>query len=381
MSSPGEYKIIRFIYLLSVGLSLVLTVPLIFQNLMPYLLLFLFFLTLLAAGWIALRWTEKRNRPAGFFMTITMLNLLFIAPELLLRDFRFRYESGIQFGHPRPTHFLHFINDEQLFWRLNPEHRGVNSFGFPGKEIEIPKPDSTFRLLYLGDSCTQQGYPEKVENRLNRSGEDTLRFESVPLALSGYTSHQGKIVATRYGLGTDPDAVFIYYGWNDHWLAFGAGDSEKQIRETPKWFSLIMHSRTVQWIFWVQNKLKGREIKPLDTVRVPLDEYRENIQTIISLFQDRGIPVILLTAPSAHRKLGIPDYLIDSHFAKDKPSIIRMHEAYNDVIRSLARENHVPLLDLASRLEAKPAKEIQNLFLSDGIHFTEAGLDTIAGQI
>ncbi|MFC1570064.1 hypothetical protein ACFL4L_07495, partial [bacterium] len=158
MPTSNEYKMIRFFYSLSLGLSLLLTIPSMFQDIFTYVILFLFISMILLAGLWLLRWMEKYQKSASLFVTIAMLNLLFISPELILRDIKFRYESGIQFGHPRPTHFIHFITDDQLFWRLNPENNNVNSFGFPGKEIQIPKPDNTVRLLYLGDSCTQQGY-------------------------------------------------------------------------------------------------------------------------------------------------------------------------------------------------------------------------------
>ncbi len=103
----------------------------------------------------------------GWSLTLATLNLFLVVPELGLRAADFRAESGIQFGYPRPTEFMRFAPDERLFWKLPPSNQNVNSLGFPGDEIPSPKPAGRYRVMFLGDSCTQQGYPDFVELFLN----------------------------------------------------------------------------------------------------------------------------------------------------------------------------------------------------------------------
>src|SRR5258706_2250492 len=45
----------------------------------------------------------------GPALALVTLNLLLVIPELTLRAVDFRYESGLQFGYPRPIHFARFL--------------------------------------------------------------------------------------------------------------------------------------------------------------------------------------------------------------------------------------------------------------------------------
>src|SRR6185503_10239350 len=109
----------------------------------------------------------------GWLLAFATLNLLLVVPELALRVVGFRGEAGIQFGYPRPQEFVAFDPDARLFWKLRSSNRNVNSLGFPGKEVAVPKPDHRYRVLFLGDSCTQQGYPDIVEI-LQNGGHEAL---------------------------------------------------------------------------------------------------------------------------------------------------------------------------------------------------------------
>ncbi len=81
--------------------------------------------------------------------------------------------------------------------------------------MEIPKPPGRARVLFLGDSCTQQGYPRLVELYLTIADEDRS-FEAVTLAVAGYSPYQGRVLAETYGVQMQPDFVVVYFGWNDH---------------------------------------------------------------------------------------------------------------------------------------------------------------------
>src|SRR5262249_7730440 len=138
--------------------------------------------------------------------------------------------SGIQFGYPRPEQFARLVPDAELFWRRPTGAPGINTFGFPGREIAIPKPSNTHRIIFLGDSCTAQGYPQVVEALLNHAhGSPARQFECINMSMVGYSSHQGRVLAGRYGAMFQPDAVIVCYGWNDHWRAYGAPDSRKVV--------------------------------------------------------------------------------------------------------------------------------------------------------
>ena len=305
-----------------------------------------------------------------------------LTPELLLRQVHFRHEPGIQFGFPRPAHFEILAPDEELFWKLSPGRPNVNSLGFRGGEIARPKPPAVYRVLFLGDSVPYQGYPALVETFLNGWGI-ARRFESVNLGVPGYSSHQGRVLVARYGEMLEPDLVVISYGWNDHWQAYGAVDSRKKITVGRSAAArtlgvLESRSRLVQWLRSVQARWLGTD-RRLATVRVPRDEYESNLVHMGKFFAARRVPVIFLTAPTAHYALGVPDYLVTQGFAPDKERVMALHRGYNQVVRDVAVAHGWLVLDLERESAAlgNPAE----LFGGDGIHLTRAGAARVAWRM
>ncbi len=76
--------------------------------------------------------------------------------------------------------------------------------------------------------------------------------------------------------------------------------------------------------------------EPLEQVRVPADQYRNNLAGIYDVLNAAGIPVVFLTAPTSHYRDGVPDYLVDQDFARDRDSVKRLHRQYNDIVRQVA---------------------------------------------
>lgn len=95
----------------------------------------------------------------------------------------------------------------------------VNSHGFKGPEISIPKPDSVFRILTIGDSCTffpvndYHSYPRTMERELNRLKQSELDVEVVNAGVAGYNFERVLKRIDEF-LAADPDLVTIYLGWN-----------------------------------------------------------------------------------------------------------------------------------------------------------------------
>ena len=383
----GELRAIRF--LLGVSFGATLAIALVFWIRSPSLLRLAVALVLGGAWWFF--WAlagglASRGKPVAWLLVIASFNLMIVAPELTLRGAGFRYESNIQFGYPRPEDFTTLVPDEFLFWKLAPGP-GVNSMGFPGDEIEMPKPADTYRILFLGNSCTWQGYPTGVKLFLewDAAGKSQRRFDAVSLAVPGYTSYQGRIVAERLAGQVDPDLAVIYYGWNDHWLAYGAVDSEKKARAahaapTSGWLSrTFAKSRLLQGLAKLRASLGRGENRPLDRPRVSPEEYRENLRAIVGLMKGWGVPVLMITAPTSHPQLGVPSFLIDKRFVPDADYAIRVHRSYNSIVRDVARETGAELVDLEADWAYRP--DLDKVFLGDGIHFTSWGNALIAREI
>ena len=95
----------------------------------------------------------------------------------------------------------------------------INSLGFKGPEIEVPKPESTFRILTIGDSCTfnpardSDSYPRHMERKLRELADTDHRIEIVNGALPGYNIERVNLRIDEL-LAAEPDLVTIYIGWN-----------------------------------------------------------------------------------------------------------------------------------------------------------------------
>ena len=338
---------------------------------------------LAVAGHLGIGALERRGRSAAWVLSLAVINVLLLTPELLLRQVHFRHEAGIQFGYPRPAQFETLVPDEKLFWKLAPNRPEVNSLGFRGGEITRPKPRDVYRVLFLGDSVPYQGYPALVETFLNGHGGGTWRFGSVNLAVPGYSSYQGRVLVAKYGEMLEPNLVVISYGWNDHWQAYGAVDSRKKVTvdqsaPTRTLRALEAHSRLLQWLrFMLAHRPDvGR---PLASVRVPRDEYEANLTHIGEFFTTRRVPVIFLTAPTAHYTRGVPDYLVKEGFAPDKERVTALHRGYNQIVRDVVAAHGWLVLDLEREFAA--LGNLPELFGGDGVHLTRAGSALVAKRL
>lgn len=314
----------------------------------------------------------KRNMP----ILPALILLLLFASEILLRVTNFRYEWDAEFAYPRPADFANLRYDPDLFWTLNPDDPDVNTWGFRGDEITVEKTTDAYRILIIGDSITEAGYPREVEKCLHTAG--FTQVEVLPLAAGGYSSYQGRVIAEKYGLLLSPDLVIVQFGWNDHWRAVGEPDAEKTfpapsvgIRAFHRVYDRV---RVLQALGWVWGVGMGQGNTWSDQVRVPLEAYVANLTAIRALFEQENIPVRFVTAPSAQALVGVPADLIQRGFATSAESVIQLHETYNARVRTMPG-----VIDLAAEIEKLGAGK-RALFQLDGIHPTPAGTE-VFGQV
>ena len=228
----------------------------------------------------------------------------------------------------------------------------------------------------------QQGYPDKnaypqlVQGLLQQvSFRSSERVECVTLAMSGYSSFQGLKVAELYAAKLKPALALVAFGWNDHWLAYGQTDANKKIN-----LKLIRVYQDVRLFQLARKVLPSRpeEAMPIADVRVPIDQYRSNLEAIQRLLEGLGVEVVFLTAPTSHGLRGVPDNLVKMHFARDKESVLALHRRYNQIVREVASATGALLLDLEPEFEL-PAG--MRYFKEDGIHFTPKGREILAMRV
>src|SRR5262245_8873901 len=326
-----------------------------------------------AAAW-------RRPGAANAALALGALAVVLVWPELALRLAGFEYDRAgvVQFGFPRPDRMLELERDPELFWTLPRGVDGHNSLGFLGGEWAMPKPPGRLRLAFFGDSCTYQPYPARVEEELRRLRPD-LDVESCNLGVPGYSAHQGRILVERWASRLAPDVAFLYYGWNDHWQAYGTTDAEKAVLAASPGSALarwLSGSALLEALARLSSRETGR---PLGMPRVPLPEFRSQLAAMGSTLRGLGIPPVYLTAPSSHARLGAPHALVERGLAADEAQVLRLHREYAEAVREAAREPGSYLLDLAARADALPDPGL--VFYRDGIHFRRRGIEWIAGEI
>jgi lysophospholipase L1-like esterase len=323
----------------------------------------------------------RRTGAAEAALGLSALGLLVVWPELGLRLAGFEYDRAgvVQFGFPRPDRMLELERDPELFWTLPPAVDGHNSLGFLGGEWAVPKPPGRTRIAFFGDSCTYQPYPARVESQLRRRRPD-LDVESCNLGVPGYSAHQGRILVDRLAARLAPDVAFLYYGWNDHWQAYGTTDAEKAILAArPR--GVLARWLSGSALLEALARLASRETgKPLGVPRVSLAEYRSHLAAMGRTLRGLGIAPVFVTAPTSHGRLGVPHALIERGLAADDAQVLRAHREYADAVREVAAAAPGSyLLDLQA--EAEALEDPGRIFYRDGIHFRRAGIEWIADEI
>ena len=198
---------------------------------------------------------------------LTLL-LLFGAVEGLLRA-RARWIEPLEFLVRDPHQAHNFTDDRRvgifaadplLFWRLQPDLDDViwdftlvstNPSGLRHPRPVGAKPAGGRRVVCVGDSVTfgyrvpvvwaedpddydraAHPYPALLERRL-RDANPGVPVEVLPLAVPGYSSHQGRLWLERQIAELRPELVTACFGWNDVSLR-GAGDREAMPAGWPR---------------------------------------------------------------------------------------------------------------------------------------------------
>jgi lysophospholipase L1-like esterase len=264
---------------------------------------FVLFFAVLASIEIAVR----AQRPH-----VSTLEAFVLAPEQQ-RGFRDLHDVNV------------FEGDPLLFWRLAPNLSGVVWDFTPvatnrqGLRYPTPvgrKPTGTFRIACFGDSITfgyrvptvwperPQDYdhgalpfPALLEAGL-RAANPGRAIEVIPLAVPGYSSHQG-LAWLRRDIGwLDPDLVVVNYGWNDINTRARTDRETMSTSRTQVFFRRLMTAS--QALIHASRWWQGRGSRAPATAagtaatRVLAHEYVENISAMARTAARRGAHVIVL---------------------------------------------------------------------------------------
>jgi lysophospholipase L1-like esterase len=218
-----------------------------------------------------------------------------------------------------------FEGDPLLFWKLLPGLDRViwdltlvttNAQGLRYPRPVGPKPAGAFRIVCLGDSVTfgyriprvlprrpddvdpsWLPYPALLEARL-RDANPGREIEVIPVAVPGYSSHQGRAWLERDLEIWNPDLVTACYGWNDiNRRARSDRQAMSSSRTTVALRRVLGSSQAAVHLgLWLRARGRPPAAPPpgVGSMRVSRDEYVENLLAIARRVQARGATMVLI---------------------------------------------------------------------------------------
>ena len=267
----------------------------------------------------------KTKRPRllkvlSFWLGVLVLLGLCAEGALRYRGFRFDpYRYYKRFGaNFEADEIRYYEGDAALFWRFRPSNvihdfwvstATINSEGFRGPEFRWSKKPGTFRVVCLGDSGTfgwnvgdDEGYPARLEALLTQAMPGR-RVEVVNMGVPGYSSYQGRRLVEADVVRMSPDVIVFSYGRNDHNDTVYLTDRQRRRRPAAlvDLQDVLLESRLYQWAFM---KVAVRMYKttvhefvvngPKQAVRVPLDDYEDNLRSAAAAARRLGARILFL---------------------------------------------------------------------------------------
>lgn len=254
-----------------------------------------------------------------------------------------------------------FVPDASLFWKPRPGVWRYNGDGFVGNVDRLvlheAKEHGGCSVLAIGDSNTQGiaefSWPESLDELFVTNWLSTRVANA---GVAGYSSFQGEYLYDQLAESLRPTVVIVSFGWNDMTPDMGMPDRNFSRFSLPA-NSVLSRSRlylVIQNIFSPKVQNDG-EYHP----RVSPSEYRENLNAIITTAQQHKSSALLLTRPYN------PEHMVwNSVSPLLKGGWRKYVYDYNEVVRNVARDRSVQLVDMEVKFSTDAA------YFVDDSHFT-----------
>lgn len=276
----------------------------------------------------------------------------------------------------------------------------VNSLGFRGPEIQVPKPPGTFRIFALGESTTfgwkgirshEEAWPALLEAKLRAAHPGRL-IEVVNAGVPGYTSIEQRINLMLRISRLQPDAILLYHGNNDlNWswvpdvetkLVYGRGLSiapPSQFQRTIDYSYVLMEIRSR-----INLLSRSSQTKHDEPDAAAIRMLGSNLAGLIDDARRAGLKVAIGTFAHGLDESGQPGRFSEDEIRLGVPNVGRWFEylgpqglrrslpVYNDMVRDLARAEKIPMAEPAKRVPPTPD------FHTDWCHFTAKGEQLMA---
>ena len=266
----------------------------------------------------------------------------------------------------------------------------IDSLGFKSPEISLRKPDSTFRILTIGNSCTwgppvdSFSYPRTMERSL-RARVKSGKIEVVNAAVKGYNFDR-VLKRLEEFMAVDPDLVTIYLGWNH---TIGRADPRKSefLYNHLALYRIYYHfivNRTDTGLD--SDFAKKTFFNAQDRAMAAFQDYDftydlEDLEDIIDIIRNKyHCPVAIITLA------GLLDYRVQPDSAalamaypiastNNLYAYVLLTKKFNDSLRLIARKHNLLMFDLEAF--SIPVMVPRSSYYIDSVHPSLKGYQVI----
>jgi lysophospholipase L1-like esterase len=340
------------------------------------------------------------RRPS--WQRVVAFNAILILGVWVLAEGAVRVRQTFKYGTPATVE--DYYTDDPLtglrvpIANLSKGHISVNSRGFRGPEIAMPKPPGTVRIAFLGASTTwcaevsgnDSTWPHLVTTSLARA-LPAVRFDYVNAGVPGFAMHSIRKNLELRVAPLEPDVIVIYEASND---------LSREMRELAARAGLIdearMHELTWPSRYSLLWRLAEKNLRVMAAQRATSDptrrlsarpaslgaEYRRDLTEVMREAQRTAKLVALATVSTQLRHEQTPEQQAQAMSSASfympfvtAPLLLDAFERYNDIGRQVAAEAGVVLIDGADEIPGDPAH------FTDTVHFTDAGSRAMADRL
>lgn len=334
---------------------------------------------------------------AMIVVTIGFILLLLLAAEATIR-----VRQTLKYGSASPLE-SYYAFDEKANLRvpianLSVGHISINSLGFRGPEIAVPKPPGTVRLAFLGASTTWCAevsgndftWPHLVTASLRRAFPG-VKFDYINGGVPGYTI-ESLLTSLEHRIAPlQPDVIVIYEASNNltgelRDLAAARGvirNAKMQELTWPSRYSLLWNlvEKNLR-VIAAQHAAKTRR-ESLEVDPSTLGEgYRHILTQLVLAARQHAKLVVVVTFSTQLRRGQTPEQqerasssaMFYMPFATSR-LLIDGYERYNQIAREVARETGVFLIEKENDIPADSGH------FTDTVHFTDEGSRAMAERV
>jgi lysophospholipase L1-like esterase len=237
------------------------------------------------------------------------------------------------------------VPDPDLLWRPNPAVSAeLTPDGIRGEAIAAGRGSDHLLILALGDSNTlgplntTDHWPGFLDDLL-RANTSRTRFQVANAGVYGYTSFQG-LRRFRQLKAHRPAVAYFAFGGNDAQPVRTPDERyAARIAAVQGWSRLRLAPPLFHLVWRAADAVAGGPTSP----RVPLPDYRANLETFVDEALADGILPVLLTRPFLGR-------------SADPESWLYLAPLYNETVREVAAARGVPFVDAHAVLARRPGE-------------------------